>query len=87
MSWRATRAVLVRRPQALAARPLDAQIDGRHDNLYGWRKSTGRYTAAGARIELISTAGHSPDVETPAQVAAAPRDLLANPGRSHSAAS
>ncbi|MGW4772725.1 alpha/beta fold hydrolase [Nocardia sp. NPDC004278] len=97
MSWRANRAVLVERPQELAARPLDAQIralglpalviHGRHDSLYGWRNTVDRYAAAGARIELIDTAGHAPNVETPDRVAAALRAFLADPTVSRSAAS
>ncbi|MEV4127996.1 alpha/beta hydrolase [Nocardia sp. NPDC049707] len=97
MSWRAYRAVLVERPRALAARPLDVQIHalglpalvihGRYDSLYGWRNTIDRYAAAGARIEVIETAGHAPNVETPDQVAAVLRDFLADPSRSRSAAS
>ncbi|WP_433525041.1 alpha/beta fold hydrolase [Nocardia pseudovaccinii] len=97
MSWRAYRAVLVERPQALAARPLDAQIralglpalviHGRHDSLYGWRNTIDRYAAAGARIEVIDTAGHSPNVETPERVATALRHFLTDPSRSRPAAS
>ncbi|MEV5833822.1 alpha/beta hydrolase [Nocardia sp. NPDC052112] len=97
MSWRANRAVLVERPQALAARPLDTQlraldlpalvIHGKHDSLYRWRNTLDRYAAAGARIEVIDAAGHSPNVETPDRVAAILRDFLADPSRSRSAAS
>ncbi|WP_433199884.1 alpha/beta fold hydrolase [Nocardia sp. CA-107356] len=97
MCWRANRAVMVERPLALTVRPLDAQIcalglpalviHGRHDSLYAWRNTTERYAAAGARVEVIDTAGHSPNVEAPDQVAAAIRDFLANPSRTRSAAS
>jgi len=51
------------------------------------RSTTDRYAAAGARVEVIDTAGHSPNVEAPDQVAAIIRDFLANPSRTRSAAS
>ncbi|WP_327144162.1 alpha/beta fold hydrolase [Nocardia sp. NBC_01327] len=89
MSWRAYRAVSVDRRKALAANPLDRQIrrlalpalviHGRLDGMYDWAVTRDRYTAAGARFELIDTAGHSPNVETPAAFTTHLRDFLAAP--------
>ncbi|WP_067812998.1 alpha/beta fold hydrolase [Nocardia inohanensis] len=86
MSWRAYRAVLVDRRKILAANPLDKQlrdlglpalaIHGRLDQLYDWAETRDRYAAAGARVEIIDTAGHSPNVETPDRFAASVRDFL-----------
>jgi pimeloyl-ACP methyl ester carboxylesterase len=72
------RAVLLDRREALARRPLDVQIRdlgvptlvilGRHDRFYDCVRTAERYRAAGARVEIVETAGHSPQVETPAKV-------------------
>ena len=72
--------VLPDRRKRLARRPLDEQlrdsglptlvIHGRQDQLYDWAKTAARYEAAGARVEVIDGAGHSPNVERPVQVAA-----------------
>ncbi|MGX1809469.1 alpha/beta fold hydrolase [Nocardia sp. NPDC055321] len=87
MSWRAYHQVSAVRRRALAANPLDRQLEmtelpalvvhGRHDRLYDWERTRDRYTAVGARFELIDEAGHSPNVETPDRLAAILRDFLA----------
>lgn len=86
-SWRAYRAVSVTRRKALAKNPLDNQVEltglptlvvhGRLDGMYDWTRTRARYTAVGARFELIDDSGHSPNVETPDQLAALLRDFLA----------
>lgn len=73
------RVVLVDRRDRMAARPLDVQVReaakptlvilGGRDHFYGAR-SAPRYGAAGARVEILHDAGHSPFVEMPARVAA-----------------
>lgn len=87
MSWRAYREVSAVRRRALAANPLDRQLEmtelpalvvhGRHDGMYDWQRTRDRYTAVGARFELIDEAGHSPNVETPERLAEILRDFLA----------
>lgn len=72
------RAVIVDRRRALAARPLDAQVRalgrptlvilGRHDRFYPCDRTASRYRAAGARVEIVEDAGHSPQVERPAKI-------------------
>ncbi|RDI66156.1 alpha/beta fold hydrolase [Nocardia pseudobrasiliensis] len=79
MSPRMARTVLVERRRRLAARPLDVQvrtlglptlvIHGDRDRFYAWHIAAARYRAAGARVEIIEGAGHSPNVERPAEVA------------------
>jgi pimeloyl-ACP methyl ester carboxylesterase len=76
------RAVIVHRRRALAARPLDVRVRdlgrptlvilGRHDRFYPCDRTAARYRAAGARVEIVEAAGHSPQVERPAEIA----DLL-----------
>ncbi|WP_084495355.1 alpha/beta fold hydrolase [Nocardia shimofusensis] len=73
------RTVLVERRARLAARPLDQQIrelalptlviHGRNDRFYDWETTSARYRRAGAHVEIIEDAGHSPTIEQPAQVA------------------
>lgn len=71
--------VLVERKKLLARRPLDEQIrelglptwaiHGRHDQMYDCDRTIERYELAGARVAIIEDAGHSPNVERPAEVA------------------
>lgn len=80
--------VLPDRRKWLARRPLDEQlrncglptlvIHGRQDQLYDWAKTEARYQAAGARVEVIDGAGHSPNVERPAAVARILGDFLSS---------
>jgi len=73
------RTVLVDRRARLAARPLDRQvrdlalptlvIHGRADRVYDWEPTSARYRSAGAHVEIIDGAGHSPNIEQPARVA------------------
>ncbi len=73
------RVVLVERGRLLAARPLDAQIDalglpclvilGRRDRFYDCERTSARYSAVGARVEVVEGAGHSPFLERPGEVA------------------
>lgn len=89
MSWRAYREVSTVRRRALAADPLDRQlrrlalptlvIHGRLDSMYDWAITRDRYTTAGARFELIDTAGHSPNVETPQRFTEILREFLVAP--------
>lgn len=77
--------VLVQRRRRLAANPLDTRVRelglptmvvlGGQDRFYGAR-SARRYAAAGARVETIAEAGHSPVVETPGRVAALIQDFM-----------
>ena len=72
------RAVIVDRRKALARWPLDERVRdlgvptlvilGRHDRFYDCVRTAERYRAVGARVEIISDAGHSPQVERPAEV-------------------
>lgn len=78
--------VLPERRKRLARRPLDEQlrdlglptlvIHGRQDQMYDCAKTVARYEAAGARVEVIEGAGHSPNVERPAAVARIVGDFL-----------
>lgn len=73
------RVVLVERARLLAFRPLDAQVAalglpclvilGRRDRFYDCDKTFARYSAAGARVEVVEDAGHSPFLERPGEVA------------------
>ena len=72
-------AVVRQRRYRLAADPLDEQLrrlglpalvlHGTADRFYDWQPTAQRYRAAGARVEIIEGAGHSPNVECPARVA------------------
>ncbi|AHH15310.1 alpha/beta hydrolase family protein [Nocardia nova SH22a] len=72
-------AVVTERRRRLAADPLDAQlarlalpahvVHGTADRFYDWKPTAQRYRAAGARVDIIEGAGHSPNVERPEQVA------------------
>jgi pimeloyl-ACP methyl ester carboxylesterase len=82
------RVILVDRRDRMARRPLDAQIRdagkpalvilGGRDHFYGDR-SAARYRAAGARVEVLPDANHSPLVEMPDRAAALIRSFLAEP--------
>lgn len=73
------RVVLAERRSRLAADPLDAQvralgkpclvIHGDRDQLYDPVRTAARYAAAGATVEIVSGAGHSPNIERPHDVA------------------
>ncbi|EME64517.1 alpha/beta fold hydrolase [Amycolatopsis decaplanina] len=81
------RVVLVERARLLAARPLDEQVAdlalpclvilGRRDRFYDCEKTFARYSAAGARVEVVEGAGHSPFLERPAEVARLLREFRA----------
>ncbi|RSN31187.1 alpha/beta hydrolase [Amycolatopsis sp. WAC 04169] len=72
------RVVLVDRARLLAFRPLDAQVAalglpclvilGRRDRFYDCDKTFARYSAVGARVEVVEGAGHSPFLERPGEV-------------------
>lgn len=72
------RVVLRDRPKRMAARPLDEQVRasgkralavlGGRDGFYGAR-SAPRYAAAGAQVIVIERSGHSPNVDTPGELA------------------
>jgi len=82
------RAVIVDRRRRLAERPLDRQVRelgvptlvvlGRQDQFYPWAPTAARYRAAGARVEIIADAGHSPQVEQPAKIVDLVLSLHAN---------
>lgn len=71
------RAVIVDRRAALARRPLDERVRalgvptlvilGRHDRFYDCVRTAERYRAVGARVEIVEGAGHSPQIERPAE--------------------
>ncbi|ANN15665.1 hydrolase [Amycolatopsis orientalis] len=73
------RVVLVDRARLLAARPLDAQIAelglpclvilGRRDRFYDCERTSARYSAVGALVEIVEGAGHSPFLDRPGEVA------------------
>ncbi|CAL9421481.1 Lipase 3 [Actinosynnema sp. ALI-1.44] len=77
--------VLGQRRRRLSTNPLDTRVRdlglptlvvlGERDRFYGAR-SARRYTAAGARVETIAEAGHSPVVETPGRVATLVLDFV-----------
>jgi pimeloyl-ACP methyl ester carboxylesterase len=79
------RVVLGDRRERMARRPLDAQVRaagkptlvllGTKDHFYGAR-SRKRYEAAGATVEVLEGAGHSPLVEIPDEAAAIIRRWL-----------
>jgi pimeloyl-ACP methyl ester carboxylesterase len=72
------RAVIVDRRRKLAERPLDRQVRdlgvptlvilGRHDRFYPWAPTASRYRGVGAHVEIIADAGHSPQIERPAEI-------------------
>lgn len=80
------RVVLVDRRDRMATRPLDAQLRdagtptlvvlGERDHFYGAR-SARRYTAAGARVEILPESGHSPVQDAPDRTAALIREFVA----------
>jgi pimeloyl-ACP methyl ester carboxylesterase len=82
------RAVIVDRRKALARRPLDERVRdlgvptlvilGRHDRFYPCAPTAQRYRAAGARVEIIADAGHSPQVERPVELVDLVLSLQAN---------
>ncbi|PKV77146.1 alpha/beta fold hydrolase [Nocardia fluminea] len=86
MSYRMYHEVVVRRRELLHERPLDTRVrelglptmavHGRHDRLYDCDATLARYAAVGARTEVIGSAGHSPHVEAPHEVAALIRDFV-----------
>ncbi|MBL1073129.1 alpha/beta hydrolase [Nocardia sp. 2] len=75
------------RRKALAARPLDRRIresglptlviHGAADQMYDCAKTAARYRDAGAMVRIVEGAGHSPNVEKPAETVAAIREFLA----------
>ncbi|MGY6658872.1 alpha/beta fold hydrolase [Amycolatopsis sp. TRM77291] len=81
------RVVLVERARLLAFRPLDAQLAalslpclvilGRRDRFYDCDRTFARYSAAGARVEVVEDAGHSPFLERPGEVARLLREFRA----------
>lgn len=87
MSARTARAALIDRRRALTSRPLDVQvrtlglptlvIHGALDQLYDVDRTRARYVAAGASFAVIDSAGHSPNIETPGEVATLIRDFAA----------
>lgn len=74
------REVLHHRRAQFAQRPLDARvheldqpvlaIHGAGDQMYDCATTIARYRAAGAQVAVIDDAGHSPNVERPAELAA-----------------
>lgn len=89
MNPRMYRTVLADRRARLAALPLDRQardlgltvlaIHGGRDRLYPSTPAAARYHAAGARAVVIDDAGHSVDVQRPAEVAELIRDFARHP--------
>ncbi|MFI6302240.1 alpha/beta fold hydrolase [Amycolatopsis thailandensis] len=81
------RVVLVDRARRLAFSPLDAQVAalglpclvilGRRDRFYDCDKTFARYSAVGARVEVVEGAGHSPFLERPGEVARLLREFRA----------
>jgi pimeloyl-ACP methyl ester carboxylesterase len=89
MNPRMYRTILVDRRARLAALPLDMQVRdlgmpvlailGGRDRLYPSAPTAARYRAAGARVVVIDDAGHSVNVQRPAEVAELIRDFAAHP--------
>ncbi|MGW4246765.1 alpha/beta fold hydrolase [Nocardia sp. NPDC004722] len=79
MSPHVVPAVAIARRRALRQRPLDHRvrdlgkptlaIHGSRDQLYDLARTRTRYLAAGAEFAIIPTSGHSPNVETPDELA------------------
>ena len=88
MDPRMYRTILADRRARLAALPLDAQVRdlglpvlailGARDRLYPCAPTAARYRAAGARVVVIDDAGHSVNVQRPAEVAELIRDFAAH---------
>ncbi|MFG1772852.1 alpha/beta fold hydrolase [Nocardia salmonicida] len=86
MAAAAAHTVLVERKKRLAQRPLDVQlreiglptlaVHGRSDQMYDCATTLARYAAAGAEVEVIEGAGHSPNVEQPELLARAVRAFV-----------
>ncbi len=78
LNVRMFRVVLRDRPARMSARPLDEQVRaagkptlvvlGGRDHFYGTRLAP-RYRTAGARVEILDRAGHSPNIDSPAELA------------------
>jgi pimeloyl-ACP methyl ester carboxylesterase len=89
MNPRMYRTVLADRRARLAALPLDVQVHdlglpvlailGGRDRLYPSAATAARYRAAGARVVVIDDAGHSVNIQRPAEVAALIHDFAAHP--------
>ena len=89
MNPRMYRTILADRRARLAALPLDMQVRdlglpvlailGGRDHLYPSAPTAARYRAAGARVVVIDDAGHSVNVQRPAEVAELIRDFAAHP--------
>ncbi|WP_156371387.1 alpha/beta fold hydrolase [Nocardia arizonensis] len=54
-------------------------IHGDRDQLYDVIRTAAGYRAAGARVEIVAGAGHSPNVERPGQVARILREFASLP--------
>jgi pimeloyl-ACP methyl ester carboxylesterase len=75
--------ILRERKAVMAEHPLDAQslaspaattvVLGRHDQFYDCEPTAARYRAAGFPVQVIEGSGHSPNVETPDELADAIR--------------
>jgi pimeloyl-ACP methyl ester carboxylesterase len=89
MNPRMYRTILADRRARLAALPLDIQardlglpvlaILGGRDRLYPSAPTATRYRAAGAQVVIIDDAGHSVNVQRPAEVAELIRDFAGHP--------
>ena len=89
MNPRMYRTILADRRARLAALPLDVQVRdlglpvlailGGRDRLYPSAPTAARYRAAGARVVVIDDAGHSVNVQRPAEVAELIRDFAGHP--------
>ena len=89
MDPRMYRTILADRRARLAALPLDVQVRdlglpvlailGGRDRLYPSAPTAARYRAAAARVVVIDDAGHSVNVQRPAEVAELIRDFAGHP--------
>jgi pimeloyl-ACP methyl ester carboxylesterase len=89
MNPRMYRTILADRRARLAALPLDVQardlglpvlaILGGRDRLYPSAPTAARYRATGAQVVVIDDAGHSVNVQRPAEVAELIHDFAAQP--------